>query len=180
MKNKENKSMNDTITTKAEKRLNEHGFFLLKSDTINIDDKISYPFIQYGRFVDDEHTACDMSIIFDPSQYSVMLSEEGSTVYVDPDLLAAILERTKELKYDFVPTHGKNTSLTDLKNKCVELGELVLNEIDSLPEDEKDKIYEETKCSQLSEADGKVCVLGQLYTSLNETLELLNKILDNE
>ena len=180
MKNKEKQHMNDTITTKAEKRLNEHGFFLLKSDTINIDDKISYPFIQYGRFVDDEHTARDMSIIFDPSQYSVMLHEDGSTVYVDPDLLDAILERTKELKYDFVPTHRKNTSLTDLKNKCVELGELVLNEIDSLPEDEKDKIYEETKCSQLSEADGKVCVLGQLYTSLNENLELLNKILDNE
>lgn len=104
--------------TKAEKRLNEHGFFLLKSDTVNIDDKISYPYIQYGRFLDDDHTACDMSIIFDPSQYSVMLHEDGSTVFVDPDLLGAILERTKELKYGPSPAYRKNTSLTDLKNKC--------------------------------------------------------------
>ena len=101
--------MNDTITTKAEKRLNEHGFFLLKSDTVNIDDEISYPYIQYGRFLDDDHTACDMSITFDPSQNSVMLHEDDSTVYVNPDLLDAILERTKELKYDFVPTHRKNS-----------------------------------------------------------------------
>lgn len=172
--------MNNTITTKAEKRLNEHGFFLLKSDTVNIDDKISYPYIQYGRFLDDDHTACDMSITFDPSQNSVMLSEDGSTVFVDPDLLDAIMERTRELKYGSSPAYRKNTSLTDLRNKCVELNELVLNEIDCLPEDEKDKIYEETKCSQLSESDGKVCVLGQLYTSLNENLELLNRILDNE
>ena len=114
--------------TKAEKRLNEHGFFLLKSDTINIDDEISYPYIQYGRFVDDEHTACDMSIIFDPSQYSVMLHEDGSTVYVDPDLLDAIMERTKELKYDSNPT---------IRN-------------------EKDKIYEETMSRVKSEVELKV------------------------
>lgn len=108
----EHKELDTTMTT-AEKKINEHGFVLVKSDTINIDDKISYPFVQYCRFLDDDYTTCDMSITFDPSQYSVMLDSDASTVFVDPDLLDAIMERTRELKYSSSPAYRKNTSLAD-------------------------------------------------------------------
>ena len=86
--------------TKAKKNLSKYGFYLLKQTTIKIDDKTSYPVIDYARFLDPDKTDYDMVITFDPSQYCVGLwCKNQGTIFVEPSLLAAIQERISELNF---------------------------------------------------------------------------------
>ena len=73
----------------------EHLLFLVK-----IDDKTSYPVIDYARFLDPDKTDYDMVITFDPSQNCVELwCKNQGTIFVEPPLLAAVQERISELNF---------------------------------------------------------------------------------
>lgn len=71
---------------------------------------------------------------------------------------------------------NKEKKMEELRNKCVELSEIVFAEIDKLPEELQDQIYEENKHSQLSEKDGTVYFLGLLYESLIKSVTYFNNL----
>ena len=101
----------DKNMSPAEIKLSKLGFYLLEEGTITIDDNLSYPIITYARFLDDDKTATDMTIRFDPSQYSIDLWQRySSTVFIDPPLLDAIQDRAKELKYRSSGMHSTEIS----------------------------------------------------------------------
>ena len=66
--------------------------------------------------------------------------------------------------------------MEEIKNKCVELSQLIMSEIDNLTEDEQDKIYNVNKRIQLTEKDGKIYLLSAIYEFLNDKLIYLNRI----
>ena len=66
--------------------------------------------------------------------------------------------------------------MEEIKNKCVELSQLIMSEIDNLTEDEQDKIYNVNKRIQLTEKDGKIYLLSSIYEFLNDKLIYLNRI----
>lgn len=65
--------------------------------------------------------------------------------------------------------------MEELRRKCIELSEIVLTEIDKLPEDQQEQIYEDGKYSKLTEKDGYVYFLGLLYRSLVNSMIYFNK-----
>lgn len=90
----------NTILTEAEIKLSKNGFYLLNKDTVKIDDALSYPILEYARFMDDDRTLYDMVITLDASQNCIELRQKNSsTVFIEPELLEAIQERTKELNF---------------------------------------------------------------------------------
>lgn len=66
--------------------------------------------------------------------------------------------------------------MEEIRNKCVELSQLIMSEIDNLTEDEQDKIYNVNKRIQLTEKDGKIYLLSSIYEFLNDKLIYLNRI----
>ena len=86
------------INTQAEKQLNDCDFSLEETSHITITDNLSYTSFKYIRFIDDQNTIPDMIITFDPSQNSIELWNSQNTVFINPDLAAAIHLRCEELK----------------------------------------------------------------------------------
>ena len=86
------------INTQAEKQLNNCGFSLEETNHIAITDNLPYTSFKYIRFIDDQKTIPDMIITFDPSQNSIELWNSQNTVFINPDLVAAIHLRCEELK----------------------------------------------------------------------------------
>lgn len=66
--------------------------------------------------------------------------------------------------------------MEEIKNKCIELSQLIMSEIDNLTKDEQDKIYNVNKRIQLTEKDGKIYLLSSIYEFLNDKLIYLNRI----
>ena len=85
--------------TSAEIAMSKHGFFFLKQYEIRVDENVSHPVITYARFVDNERTLYDMTVTFDCAQKSIEFWQKKSeTVFVEPYVLEAIVERAHELK----------------------------------------------------------------------------------
>ena len=55
---------------------------MLNQEIIKISDELSYPIIEYARFLDDDKTDYDMVITFDPSQYSIELWQKTAQQYL--------------------------------------------------------------------------------------------------
>ena len=66
--------------------------------------------------------------------------------------------------------------MEEIKNKWIELSQLIMSEIDNLTKDEQDKIYNVNKRIQLTEKDGKIYLLSSIYEFLNDKLIYLNRI----
>ena len=66
--------------------------------------------------------------------------------------------------------------MEEIKNKCIELSQLIMSEIDNLTKDEQDKIYNVNKRIQLTEKDWKIYLLSSIYEFLNDKLIYLNRI----
>lgn len=88
----------------------------------------------------------------------------------------------KEIREEAYNTHNtvmslckrENKILKELRDKCIELSEIVFDEIDKLTDEEQDKIYNKDKRDNLSQSDGKIYILGILYETLNESLICIN------
>ncbi len=84
----------------GEYALRSCGYIFVSEENVAINQSLRQSIYKYARYLDDERTGVDSTVVFDTSQKSIdVWNSYGSTSFLSIDEICAIYTRAKELGY---------------------------------------------------------------------------------